>query len=54
MKILRNTWPFNAARTPAVSVPCGRDRQGLPIGVQIVGKSGGDATVLRAARLMER
>ena len=34
--ILRNTWPFNAARTPAISVPCGFDAQGLPIGLQLV------------------
>jgi Asp-tRNA(Asn)/Glu-tRNA(Gln) amidotransferase A subunit family amidase len=31
-------------------VPCGLARNGLPIGVQIVGPLAGDQTVLRAAR----
>jgi aspartyl-tRNA(Asn)/glutamyl-tRNA(Gln) amidotransferase subunit A len=53
-KVLRNTWPFNAARMPSVSVPCGVDSRGLPIGLQIVGRVGDDATVLRAARAFER
>ena len=34
---------------PAVSVPCGVDSRGLPLGVQIVGKPGDDATVLELA-----
>ena len=38
--ILRNTWPVNAARTPAISVPCGTDAGGLPIGVQLTGRRG--------------
>jgi Asp-tRNA(Asn)/Glu-tRNA(Gln) amidotransferase A subunit family amidase len=50
-KILRNTWPFNAAGTPAISVPCGNDANGLPIGLQIVGRRNNDDGVLRAARL---
>ena len=54
-KILRNTWPFNAAGTPAISVPCGNDDRalpgGLPIGLQIVGRKNMDEVVLRAARL---
>ncbi len=29
MKILRNTWPFNAAGTPAISVPIAARRRGL-------------------------
>ena len=39
---------------PAVSVPCGLDRRGLPIGLQIVGKPGDDATVLQLARQYEQ
>lgn len=51
LMILRNTCPFNAAGTPAISVPCGTDGAGLPVGLQIVGRRGNDDTVLRAARL---
>jgi aspartyl-tRNA(Asn)/glutamyl-tRNA(Gln) amidotransferase subunit A len=47
--ILRNTWPFNAARTPVMSVPCGFDRHGLPIGLQIVAAPYDDETLFRAA-----
>jgi aspartyl-tRNA(Asn)/glutamyl-tRNA(Gln) amidotransferase subunit A len=35
-------------------VPCGRDADGLPVGLQIVGRRGEDALVLRAARAFER
>jgi len=34
---------------PAVSVPCGFDRHGLPVGLQIVAKPYDDATVLQLA-----
>ena len=36
----RNTRPFNAYGLPAVSVPCGFAKNGLPIGLQIVGPPG--------------
>jgi len=49
--ILRNTWPFNAAGIPAISVPCGKDANGLPIGLQIAGRRNNDDGVLRAARM---
>jgi aspartyl-tRNA(Asn)/glutamyl-tRNA(Gln) amidotransferase subunit A len=39
---------FNLTGMPALSVPCGYDRSGLPIGLQIVGKPYEDGTVLRA------
>jgi aspartyl-tRNA(Asn)/glutamyl-tRNA(Gln) amidotransferase subunit A len=38
---------------PAISLPCGSDRHGLPIGVQIVAKPGDDAAVLQLARQYE-
>lgn len=47
--ILRNTWPFNAARTPAISVPCGFDRAGLPIGLQLIAAPFDEDTLFRAA-----
>jgi aspartyl-tRNA(Asn)/glutamyl-tRNA(Gln) amidotransferase subunit A len=43
------TWPFNLTGQPAVSVPCGFTEDGLPLGLQIVGRRGDDGLVLRAA-----
>ena len=49
MRILRNTWPFNAARTPAISVPCGSGDHGLPVGLQIVARPHDDAALFAVA-----
>ena len=46
--------PFNLAGLPAITIPCGFDRRGLPIGLQIVGRAFDEATVLRVARAYER
>ncbi|MGP4001001.1 amidase [Streptomyces sp. 8N706] len=46
------TYPFNLTQQPAASVPCGLDRDGLPIGVQLVAARHGDALVLRAAHAL--
>jgi aspartyl-tRNA(Asn)/glutamyl-tRNA(Gln) amidotransferase subunit A len=43
------TYPFNMTGQPAASVPCGFTHDGLPIGLQIVGRRLADAIVLRAA-----
>ncbi len=43
------TYPFNLTGQPAATVPCGFDRDGLPIGLQIVGRWREDQSVLRAA-----
>ena len=51
---LRNTRPFNALGLPTISVPCGFTRTGLPIGLQITGRPGDEATVLRMAHAYER
>jgi len=48
------TWPFNITGQPAASVPCGFTRDGLPIGLQIVGRRYADTTVLRASAAFER
>jgi aspartyl-tRNA(Asn)/glutamyl-tRNA(Gln) amidotransferase subunit A len=46
--------PFvNHARLPAISIPCGRDANGLPFGLQIIARRGQDSTLLRAARQIE-
>ena len=39
----------NLSGLPAISLPCGQDAQGLPIGFQLIGRWGDDATVLGAA-----
>ena len=43
------TAQFNMSRHPAASVPCGLNRDGLPVGLQIVAGHYRDALVLRAA-----
>nr|WP_111301871.1 amidase [Paracoccus saliphilus] len=48
------TAPFNIGEQPAISVPCGHDRRGVPIGLQIAGRRFDDIGVLRAARAWER
>jgi aspartyl-tRNA(Asn)/glutamyl-tRNA(Gln) amidotransferase subunit A len=50
----RNTRPFNAYGLPAVSVPCGVAKNGLPIGLQIVGPPWGEEPVLRLAHAFEQ
>jgi aspartyl-tRNA(Asn)/glutamyl-tRNA(Gln) amidotransferase subunit A len=47
------TYPFNLTQQPAASVPCGFTKDGLPVGLQIVGPRYADALVLRAARAFE-
>jgi len=44
---------FNHARTPAITIPCGAGRDGLPVGLQIVGPRLADRQVLAAAAWME-
>ena len=48
MRILRNTWPFNAAGTPAISIPIANTA--LPVGLQIVARRGADDKLLQIAR----
>ena len=52
--MLRNTRPFNILGLPTISVPCGFTRAGLPVGLQITGRPGDEATVLRLAHAYER
>lgn len=44
------TYPFNLTQQPALSVPCGFSKDGLPIGLQIVGPRHADALVLRVGQ----
>lgn len=50
----RLTYPFNLTGLPAISVPCGFDARGMPIGLQIAGRPFDEATVLRCAAQVER
>ncbi len=51
--LLRFTAPFSLSGHPAMSVPCGFSREGLPIGLQLVGRHGEEDTVLRAGYAYE-
>jgi aspartyl-tRNA(Asn)/glutamyl-tRNA(Gln) amidotransferase subunit A len=53
-RTVRNTSPFNVYGWPTVSVPCGFTRAGLPIGLQISGPNGREATVLQLAHAYEQ
>jgi aspartyl-tRNA(Asn)/glutamyl-tRNA(Gln) amidotransferase subunit A len=44
----------NLAGIPAISVPFGSDREGLPIGVQLLAKQFDESSVLRAAAVLEQ
>ena len=50
----QNTFFANYYGLPAISVPCGFDDKGLPIGFQIVGKQDDDSTVLQLAQAYQR
>ncbi len=47
------TYPFNLTGQPAASLPCAWTADGLPIGLQIVGRRFDDLTVLKAAAAFE-
>jgi aspartyl-tRNA(Asn)/glutamyl-tRNA(Gln) amidotransferase subunit A len=51
---VRNTSPFDVNGWPAISLPCGFTRQGLPIGLQIIGPHGGEAVVFQLAHAYEQ
>ncbi|MBP7217278.1 MAG: Asp-tRNA(Asn)/Glu-tRNA(Gln) amidotransferase subunit GatA [Candidatus Omnitrophica bacterium] len=48
------TISMNLAGVPAISVPCGFTRQGLPVGMQIVAKAFAEETLLRVAYTYEQ
>lgn len=48
------TVPVNIAGVPAISVPVGTDKKGLPIGMQIIGKAFDEKTILRVAYNTEK
>ncbi|PAD21361.1 Asp-tRNA(Asn)/Glu-tRNA(Gln) amidotransferase subunit GatA [Terribacillus saccharophilus] len=48
------TIPVNLAGVPGISLPCGFSSEGLPIGLQIIGKHFDEATIYRAAHAFEQ
>ncbi len=46
--------PFNLSGQPAISLPLGWSAEGLPIGVQLVGRSLDESTLFRVAAELER
>ena len=48
------TVPINIAGLPALSLPCGTDSQGLPIGMQLIGKPFSEPTLYRAGFAFEQ
>ena len=51
--MLRCSQPFNLSGHPAMSIPCGRTRDGLPIGLQLVGHKGRTPALVQAALAVE-
>ncbi|HEY9631837.1 MAG TPA: amidase [Coleofasciculaceae cyanobacterium] len=45
--------PFNAAGLPAIAIPTGFDSNGLPIGIQIVGRPAAESTLISLAAQLE-
>ncbi|MCC7259082.1 MAG: amidase [Gammaproteobacteria bacterium] len=50
----RNTAPFNVFGLPTISIPCGVNASGLPIGLQITGPPRGEARVLALAHAFQK
>ena len=48
------TVSVNIAGLPGISVPCGVDSQGLPIGMQIIGNKFSEETIIKAAYAFEQ
>jgi len=48
------TVSLNLAGLPGISLPCGKDKQGLPIGVQLIGKAFDEQMILRFAGFIEK
>lgn len=47
------TVPVNIAGLPGISIPCGKDKDGLPIGMQILGRKFAEKTILNTAYFYE-
>jgi aspartyl-tRNA(Asn)/glutamyl-tRNA(Gln) amidotransferase subunit A len=54
MAVSANTRPFNYLGLPVVSVPCGFDPNGCPIGLQIAGRPFAEARIMKLADAYQR
>jgi aspartyl-tRNA(Asn)/glutamyl-tRNA(Gln) amidotransferase subunit A len=52
-KYIQNTVPANVTGQPAISVPCGFSKDGLPIGLQLIGRPFEESTLFRIAHAYE-
>jgi aspartyl-tRNA(Asn)/glutamyl-tRNA(Gln) amidotransferase subunit A len=52
-RLTRFTAPFNLAGLPALSLPCGFTKAGLPIGLQIISRAWGESKVLNLGHAFE-
>ena len=48
------TVSVNIAGLPGISIPCGQDKEGMPIGMQLIGKRFDESTILNAAYTFEQ
>jgi len=53
-ELTANTRPINYLGLPAVSMPCGFDTRGLPIGLQLIGRPFAEAAILKLADAYQR
>lgn len=53
-QLTRYAFPANLTGFPALTVPVGTTRDGMPVGLQLMGRHGEEATLLRLARRLER
>lgn len=51
--LTRNMVPYNLTGLPAITLPCGFDSDGLPIGLQIAGRAFDESTIFRLAHAYE-
>jgi aspartyl-tRNA(Asn)/glutamyl-tRNA(Gln) amidotransferase subunit A len=54
LRMLRNTCVVNFLGLCAVTLPVGRDRVGMPVGMQLIGRPGSEARLLAIAGAFER
>jgi aspartyl-tRNA(Asn)/glutamyl-tRNA(Gln) amidotransferase subunit A len=54
LAVSANTRPFNYLGLPAISIPCGFDGNGLPVGLQLAGRPFAETRLLRLADAYQR